>query len=136
MKLLKTRIFGTFLASAFLANAVFAEIAPANITVACPNIQNVIVTSVYAGWVGLSASECPDQGNCISFQYRQATSQTSAFAYVHVNMNLNDGDKGRAMFDMLQNAMVHNLRVTAYGSMGNGGCGAGTGITGIQIFRP
>ncbi|UGA36177.1 hypothetical protein JOS77_16970 [Chromobacterium haemolyticum] len=135
MKPLKTGALGVLLTSCILANATSAEIVPSSLAKPCVNIQNVTVTAVYAGWVGRSLSECPDIGNCIAFQYRQGTNPNILTSYIHVNMNLNDGDKGKAMLDMLQTALIHNIRITAFGELGQGSCGSSGGVTGLQLLR-
>jgi hypothetical protein len=82
-------------------------------------IKNAIITAVEVGYIQNSGGECPDNGNCIRFEYRNnigGLNASSGYHYVKDQMNLNDGQKGMAFYDILVNAMINNYTVEASSS--------------------
>lgn len=92
---------------------------------------NATITSVGVGYVADSYSECPDDGNCISFTY--TVGNKSYNSYVNVNVNLNDGQKGMAMYDTLKTAMILGYKVTGF-SNNNNCAGSYPQIDGIKLM--
>lgn len=82
------------------------ETASANVT--CVN--RVFITSLFVGWGINSSNDCPDLGNCISFQYRQPGSNEIR-GFMVVDTNLNDGPSGYSKYEMLKSAMIRNVPV-------------------------
>lgn len=80
-------------------------------------LRNALITAVEVGTAEASSKECPDDGNCIRFQYINNAASgmpASGRSFVHYQMNLNDGQKGMAMYDLLKTAMIMGYRVEAY----------------------
>ncbi|HHX8568332.1 TPA: hypothetical protein ACVO0S_001537 [Vibrio alginolyticus] len=90
-----------------LALTVFSiETASANIV--CQN--GVLISSLFVGWGIDQNVDCPDLGNCISFEYRKlGGSRTRGF--IVFSTNLDDGPSGYSMFEMLKSAMIRNVPV-------------------------
>ncbi|MDQ2192870.1 MULTISPECIES: hypothetical protein [unclassified Vibrio] len=85
-------------------------------------MQDAKVTAVEIGFIESSGYECPDNGNCIRFEYENNTApdmDRSGYSYVLYNMNLNDGQKGMAMYDMLKTAKIMGYRFEAASNINN-----------------
>lgn len=78
---------------------------------------DVFITKLGVGFVGDSYSECPDDGNCVKFDYRIGS--VTKTSYLQEKMNLNDGQKGAALYDMLKTAMILGYRVTGWSNLNN-----------------
>ncbi|AGB84054.1 hypothetical protein D781_3861 [Serratia sp. FGI94] len=70
------------------------------------------IISVSLGYVGYSGDECPDKGNCISFEYEK--DGLTKKSYIQGYNNLNDGPKGMAFYDLLKTAMILKYKVTGW----------------------
>lgn len=109
----KIKLAGTALLVCVSSEMALAKEEPTTFS-ACHNARDVQINDLFVGWGRTAGRECPDAGNCISFRY-SAQGGSPRLGFVHFQMNLNDGDKGKAMFDILKTAQENRFLVDLYG---------------------
>nr|ABA29375.1 hypothetical protein B [Bacteriophage APSE-2] len=78
-------------------------------------INDGVVSAIQIGPSSDRGPNCPDDGNCIYFEYKEAGGiKTKGF--VERLTNLNDGGKGRAMYDMLKTSLLTGVKINAWSS--------------------
>ncbi|WP_215231424.1 MULTISPECIES: hypothetical protein [Pseudomonadota] len=69
-------------------------------------ISGGVVSAIEIGQLSDIGPNCPDDGNCIYFEYKEYGNKNKQQHFVERLTNLNDGGKGRAMYDMLKTSLL------------------------------